>query len=46
MMGATMLPLLIGGAAFAQSVTANLGVSGTVINDCTIAAAPTIAFAG
>jgi spore coat protein U-like protein len=44
--GAATISLLIGGAAFAQSVTANLGVSGTVVNDCTIAAAPTIAFTG
>jgi spore coat protein U-like protein len=45
MIGAASMSLLLGGAAFAQA-TANLGVSGTVVNDCTIAAAPTIGFTG
>jgi spore coat protein U-like protein len=43
-MGAAAMSLLIGGAASAGAVTASLGVTGTVVNDCTIAAAPTIAF--
>ena len=38
--------MIIGGAASAGAVTANLGVSGTVVNDCTIASGAVIAFDG
>jgi spore coat protein U-like protein len=42
-LGAAALSLVVGGAAFAQSVGAELGVSATVTNNCTIAATPTVA---
>ena len=43
-MGVASISLLLGGTAFAGSVSTSLGVSGSVTDDCTIAAAASIAF--
>lgn len=40
MMVVASMSLLLGGTAFAGSVSTSLGVSGSVTDDCTIAAAP------
>jgi len=44
MIGAASISLLLGGTALAGNVQTNLGVSGTVTNDCTIASSPTLDF--
>jgi spore coat protein U-like protein len=44
MMGVASMSLLLAGTALAGSVSTSLGVSGSVTDDCTIAAAPSIAF--